>query len=408
MATRSRTYLPTDWQVWVYTPVPGKFRLDFSTLGGADVLGGPSDLGSVQVLDLNINTIQIDEGQQPTSGVFFNFVPGTMSISAQLLQWDDALIKELYNGKQIYLTLKNESTYSHPIFGTNTIYFIGTIDSLDIQIDPINRVTNLIVSAVDGFGSAMNTPITVDRYQQKLFEFTDGLNEAKASGRVSQYLSATDFTGGLIDSTWENTGVTFETFSFGDLLQDIVTSGVNSIGSYYLQTTTGLLEHKLVGVTIQPEPTSGTAIPESIISNVQIGSDGGNVPTTFNLSNSVATYTYGVETANNLTNQSIYNQSLDIPTANLKLIADKIRQYVAKTQPLQVTILTAQTYQPILFDDRIPLSHYIYPKNHYLNSVPVTTTLSFTGKTAYHFIAGTSHTITPDDWQTTYQLWKGL
>jgi len=87
---------------------------------------------------------------------------------------------------------------------------------------------------------------------------------------------------------------------------------------------------------------------------------------------------------------------------------DKIRQYVAQTQPLSVTIKTAETYNAILFDDRIPGSHYIYPQNHYINSVPVTTTLTYTGQTYYHYITGTSHTITPDDWQTTYQLWKGL
>jgi hypothetical protein len=407
MATRTRTYLPTDWKIWTYKPVSGAFRLDFSLLDGSDVLGQATDLGTIGVLELKINSIQLNDGQQPNNGVLFDFVPGTMSLSAQLLNWDETLVKELYNGKQIFLTLKNESSYSHPIFGQNTVYFIGTIDFLDIEIDPINRVTNLVITALDGFGTAMNTPITVDRYLNKLDQFTTGLISAKNAGRVSQYISATDFTGG-IGSTWEPTGVTYETFSFGDLLQDCITSGVNTISAYYLQNTSGLLEHRLVGVTIPAKPVSGTAIPETIITNVLIGSDGGNVPTSFSLSNSTSNYSYGMELANTLTNQTIYNKTLDIPTNELNIIADKISQYTANTQPLQVTIKTAETYQPILFDDRIPGSHYIYPKNHYINSVPVTTSLSFTGKTYYHYVIGTSHTITPDDWQTTFQLWKGI
>ena len=50
MATTSRTYLASDWQVWTYEPVAGKFRLDFSALNGSDVLGAVGDLGGMAVL----------------------------------------------------------------------------------------------------------------------------------------------------------------------------------------------------------------------------------------------------------------------------------------------------------------------------------------------------------------------
>ena len=89
MTTTSRTYLPTDWQVWTYAPVAGKFRLDFSALDGADVLGGATDTGSVQAFPLRISSIQLDDGQRPDQSVFSQFTAGTMSLSAQLLTWDE-------------------------------------------------------------------------------------------------------------------------------------------------------------------------------------------------------------------------------------------------------------------------------------------------------------------------------
>ena len=212
MATKSRTYLPTDWQVWVYTPVAGKFRLDFSTLGGADVLGGASDLGSIQVLNLNINSIQLDDGGQPNNGVFGIYNPGSMSLSAQLKTWDATLLKELYNGKEIYLTLKNEATYSDPIFGKNTVYFMGFISDLLIDVDPINSVTNLTISASDIGSAAVNTPIVVTRSDTKGYAMQSAITTARDNGQISPYINSTFFSGSL-GTTWEPiAGKTYSNF----------------------------------------------------------------------------------------------------------------------------------------------------------------------------------------------------
>ena len=412
MATKSRTYLPTDWQVWVYTPVAGKFRLDFSALDGADVLGGSTDTGSIQPLSLRINSIQIDDGQRPDQGVFSSFIPGTLSLSAQLLSWDANTVKELYNGKQIFLTLKNEATNSHPTFGKNTVFFIGQIDNLDISVDPINQVTNLSIYATDVASSAMNFPIALTKSTTtgKSVQLNGALSNAKADGFISSYLSFSFID--LLTSTYETN--TTQTKSIGDWITDYISS---SVGIYvpYIYTYDsgyGLVATRVCNFfTANSLVKNGELIPESIIGQISVSQDGANVPNAFNLTNSTATYSYGTTTANTTGNPTIYSAQIDVPTSQLQTIANQISQYSQKIQPTQVTVRTAQSFQQITFDNTRPFgafSDYVLPKYFWVNGQEVKTMPTYTGGTYYHMVVGTSHTIDVDGWTTTYQLWKGL
>ena len=404
MATKSRTYLSTDWQVWTYTPVSGKFRLDFSTLGGSDVLGGATDLGSVQVLDLDINSIEIQDGQRPDNNVFGSFQPGTMNLSAQLKTWSDSFIKELYNGKQIFLTLKNEATNSHPVFGKNTIFFIGQIDSLGIDVDPINQVTNLTISATDVSSTVMNLPLTFAKTNiGKDLDIEQAFVTAKAAGYINPYLYLS--LDGLL-STYENTGTIVS--SFGEILADFVSSDVAIPMPYYFQQYSGSYElgRNLYAKTISATGTSGELIPDSKMTKMVIGQDGNNVPTSFDLSNSTSVYSYGLTSASILSNPTIYTAVLDVPTAFLPTVANKILTYTQKVQPVEVTVNSARTFQTIVFDNNE--GDYIWPQYFWQNGQEVKTTPTFTGGTYYHTIVGTSHSIDVDGWLTTYQLLKGI
>lgn len=412
MATKSRTYLPTDWQVWVYTPVAGKFRLDFSALDGADVLGSPTDTGSIQPLSLRINSIQVDDGQRPEQGVFSNFAPATMELSAQLLSWEANTVKELYNGKQIFLTLKNEATNSHPTFGKNTVFFIGQIENLEIQVDPINSVTNLTISASDVLSSIFNQPMTMlkDNATSKGIQLVTAVNNMIANGFVNDY-GRLEFDGGL-NSSYE-LNVT-QTKGLGEWVNDFIVTEVALAIPYVLQQYSGgswILRKALNMKTIAALVKNGELIPESIISNILIAQDGSNAPNAFSISNSTSTYAYGVTTANASSNPTVYVATLDATTANLKTIADKITAFSQAIQPTQVTVRTAQSFQTITFDNTRPLTgsnDYTFPKYFWINGQEVKTMPTYTSGTYYHMVVGTSHTIDVDGWTTTYQLWKGL
>jgi hypothetical protein len=394
--------------VWTYTPVAGKFRLDFSVLNGTDVLGAVGNVGSLQVLDLAITNIQIDDGQRPDQGVFFTFAPATMSLSAQIVDWDETLVKELYNGKQIFLTLKNEASTNHSTFGKNTVFFIGQIDNLDINVDPINLVTTLTISAVDVSGAAVNVPVSVSKAISKGLAIQNAFLAAQTAGQISPYLDFDLFA--ILGTSWEFGGT--YTSTFGELMTEYIQGEVAEANGFFYQYKSGptvYIIRNLFGRTISANSELGRLIPDDITTNIVIGEDGANLPTAYDLSNASAIYSYGTSSASILTNPTIYTATLDVPTLALETIADKISEYTQKIQPIEVTVNTARTYQEIVFDNPAGGgSEYFYPVNFYFNGEEVKTTPAFTGGTYYHTIVGTSHTITPDDWQTTYQLWKGL
>jgi hypothetical protein len=412
VASVSRTYLPTDWKVWTYAPVAGKFRLNFSTLGGSDVLGGSSDTGSIQVLDLEISTIEMQDGQQPDQSVFGSFVPGTLAVSAQLLTYDETLVRELYNGKLIFLTLENEAVNVHPTFGNNTVFFIGQIDSLDITVDPVNVVTNLTFTAVDVASAAMNFPITVTTNVSKAYNVSNSIATAVARGEMSQYIDATGLLG-VLGATFENIATVTKTM--GEWMADYVAGEVAILYptfDFYYDGSNWVLRRALSGSTIAATSTVGTeAFLDRNTAGLVVNQDGANVPTAFDISNSTASYSFGTTTANTFSNPAIYSATIDVPTAFLPTIANKILEYTQKIQPTQITIQTATTNQAIVFNNARPTfaNDYYLPETLYKVGQETRSYPDYLGGgTFYHRIVGISHTITPDYWQTTYQLWKGL
>lgn len=408
MAYLTRTYLPSDWKIWTYKPVAGKFRLDFSELNGSDVLGGATDVGSIQQLGLTINSIELENGQRPDQSVFFSFIPGTMALSAQLLEWDSTLVQELYNGKQIFLTLKNEAVNSHAIFGKNTVFFIGHIDSLNIDVDPINQVTNLTITAVDVAGAAVNQAISVTKGVSKGYAIQQGLLDAQSGGYISPYLSFALFA--ILGTSWQTTG-SYNT-TLGELMAEYISAEVAVQTNSTFQSLSGGVDVTLqiAGSTIAGNPGTGRTIPESVITNLVIGQEGANVPTAFDLSNDVANYNIGTTSANTLTNPTVYSNTMDVPTASLSIIANKIREYTSNIQPTEVTVKTGATFSRMRFDDLVEFSggDFFYPYYIFHNGQEVKVTSTYTGETTNHTIVGVRHTIDPDNWESTYQLWKGL
>jgi hypothetical protein len=394
--------------VWTYTPVAGKFRLDFSALNGADVLGAVGDVGSIQALAIEITGLEISDGGQPNNGVFGVYNPGTMVLSSSFENWDETLVKELYNGKEIYITLKNEATYTDPIFGKNTVYFIGFIDSLSITVDPINLVTNLTITATDVAGAAMNFPVVLRRTDSKATALQLAIADATNAGQISPFIKSTFLLGSLATSWEPIAGQTFSYLTIGEGIDEYIAAEVATIATRYFQDNTGNIYLYFEGETIVANSKAGRLIPDSITTNIVIGQDGANVPTAYNLANSVASYQYGGFADSQLSNPTIYTAQLDVPTASLKTVADQTSLYKPAIQPIEVTINSARSYQPITFDNTLYGYDYFYPSRHYWSGDEVKTTPAFTGGTYYHTILGTTHTITPDNWQTTYQLWKGL
>ena len=410
MATTSRTYLASDWQVWTYEPVAGKFRLDFSALNGSDVLGAVGDLGGMAVLDLDIAEINIQDGERPTQSVFGIVSPGTCDILASTTGWDKALVQELYPGKSLAITLKNQASIDIDIFGRNSVYFLGVISGSTFTIDPINRVTTFNIQGLDILGMALNQSLELTRSTAGT---KSSILNAALTANSNLFDSHLDIvTNGDLTVNYESSST--ETRSLGSWLEDWIQSLLGIPATYYAYQL-GNLEKVVSLNPLHVQPTSGSQITGDVITNLSMETDGADVPTSFNLSNSTLSYSFGTSEANILSLPSQYTATLDVNGAGqLSQISDRIRTYIPRLSPTEITVRTATTYQPIVFDTTQAQSggQYYYPNNWWANGTDVNIYLDYlaTGGVTpnyYTKIVGQSHEITPDLWQTTYQLLKG-
>ena len=142
MATTTRTYKTSDWKIWTYVPVAGKFRLDFSTLDGSDVLS--STIGSMGQITDPITSIEISDGGQLSNGSLLPATPSTAVISFELLNFTKNSVKEYYNGKRIIIT--QPSTQTNIDYGTNAVMFEGIITDCQVNLDTQSNIAIVTIS----------------------------------------------------------------------------------------------------------------------------------------------------------------------------------------------------------------------------------------------------------------------
>lgn len=406
--------MTSDWSIYTYIPASG-FRLDFSALDGSDTLGLSE--GSIgQLTGLKLASINLREGGTVEQGVFGQFQPSTLAFSAQMTSYDATTIKELYNGKLIFLTLKNEAVNSHPTFGKNTVWFIGNIDDLQIDIDPFNLSTTVTVTATDVLSQIVNYPvsITTSTVTGKAAQITSAISTLQTAGQISPWINTSLY--GFLGATYEANASVSK--SMGDWLADYLISevAIPYSGCYtYYSAGTWSVNSSLTAYTVSANSKAGEVIPQTMIYTAGVAQDGANVPTGFNLANSAATYSYGDTTANTFSNPRVYTTSIDVPTAFLQTIANKIREFKPATQITSVDVITARQYQNITFDNSRSLygTDYFFPKYYWRCGQEVKTIPTYMANGGvtpiyYHQVVGIEHTIDVETWKTTYTLWKGL
>lgn len=408
MASTSRTYLSSDWKVWTYSPVSGAFRLDFSLLDGSDTLSATN--GSMSVLDLDISAITIQDGERPLQSVFGQVSPATATITASLRGWSPSTVEELYLGKPLAITLKNESAIDVDVYGRNSVFFLGVISSSTFNVDPINEITTFNIQAEDIFTSALNQSFEVNRSTTA----TKSSSLFTAISNNSQLLDSHLVITPDIDLTANYESNSTESRALGAWLDDFISTYVAIPESQYSLNGTDL-ERVITLRALYSKPTSGIQITDEQVLAVTMANDGGDIPTSFNLYNSTVTYNSVTDLANILTLPVNYTTSLDVNGATqLQNVATKISSYTAELNPVEITLNSALPYQPITFEDTQTQSagQYYYPNSWYANGTALDIYLDYfsNGVTTPHYyatIVSQSQEITPDYWNTTYQLMKG-
>lgn len=407
MTSRSRTYLPTDWQLWVYTPVADVWRWDFSTWDGGDVWGDVDETGSLQVLDTKIASIELTDGITPDNSYLGNISGSQVTITGTLDVWNAGFIEELYVGKKIALTLKNEADLESVEFGSNTVYFVGRITSCFTTLNPQTNEVIYTITGEDYFAQALSQLMLYQRsiIDPKYVSLQFAIDEATTNGLFPDFMEISLWTA----SSNTNETATAYTDTLGVFLNDYVASEVALVLPTFVNTTVGseVIWKRIVDIRPLFEVASGHVLTDDDLINIQMGIDGGDRPTSFKLNNATATVEFGANQAGYLANQNTYTNTIDTTIAGLNHVISTLQTTTQKLSPITVELQAAQTYKPIIYT-YTGSDAYIYPDTHYAVGDEITIDSATLGTTYDAVVVAIKHTIDPDNWVTTIELSKGL
>jgi hypothetical protein len=421
MATSTRTYKNTDWNIWVYTPVPGKFRLDFSLLNGSDVLSA-TDEGGLEIANLEIISINISESTSLRQGTLQSIEPGQAIISARIENFQKNDLIEYYSGKQIAITLKNEITdpaLALAVYGYNTPYFFGKINDVSMTMEPFSNYAIVEITAQENLVSILNTPMILAKYNFPLAIeiLSTDLANYNLNNEYGEILFRTE-----VGQTYYGTLEDVEG-SVGEFLQEYLEMDV--LGAYFLWRWDGTNWKRLLYFNYFPSrnylistPAFGLSrqIAEKNIYRLGFGIDGLDKPTSMIIrqSDGNGVYTFSASAASTLSPLTVLDVTLDIKDfTSASLINNMRTNYDTELNVIEVSVLNAYENQDITFDnkdDSANAGRILRPITNADSGWRLTLDLSNYGYSATEnfYVMGKNHEITQDSWVTTYRLMKGL
>lgn len=421
MADRTRTYLPTDWSIWVNQPEAGSFIWDFSEWDSGDVWGTTGNTFSA--VDLQIENITFTEGSTISQGVFSQATPNTLNVSFNTKNFNTNLAAKFLNGSNIELRLKNENTEPQL---EQTVFFMGYIEDVTCDVQPGSDFASISVSATSVTSKALNrlVSITKNTTTEKgellqtalspygLVVLTDEnhfANSATEEKTIGEWLQDA-----LISSLYNPA----QTGYFSGIFKELMTNGISetfSGGVYVINHSYG--SNFDIVQAYNPQVVKGTFDDESI-SNVTVGWQGEGSPTGVNLtlaSDSGVTYKKNADD-NGEPGMFTYSGSVDVKNlTELTRVGNALLGMSRKFAPMQISSVRARTYDEITFrqidftiHDEIEYPTWFRVKNDIIIGQQIGVELLDYGINDTLLVTGKTHEITPDSWTITYDLWKGF
>jgi hypothetical protein len=399
-------YSSNDWDIWSYEPVAGKFLLDFSKLDDATTPLSATD-GSIVIVDCEITEIMVSEGTTATSGLFFDPRPSTANVVIQIKNFNKSYATKFFPGTDFWITFKNGDTAnnSYKNLGTRTPLFFGKTSSFDVQVNPSSDFATISISANSIVTDQLNTLLRIDT--------SAGVDKNIAienAARALGFFCDIDGTPGFYPR-----GSIVKTY--GEFLTELVATSVKLPGDYVFftsQTGTALAPNIVYeqGMRVNSGSHTGTAdytFEESKISSISYDWVHAEAPTGVTLTNegnSSIVYQRGTDGSG-----FMHNATVDLPDIGwMENVGSLIINHKKLFSPISITTTLAKNGQKIRWGDYgSTYSAYLYP----LGLVPIGFKLQITvaenGFTAEKtVITGRTIEITPDNWNVTYNLWKGF
>jgi hypothetical protein len=411
----SHIYKSSDWKLWTYQPQPGSFVLDFSQLNGPDVLGNSTD--GLAVSSYEVSELTISSGGTMDFGVIHSMNPEIAQIVVNVRNFTTDVINDFYVGTKIAISVDNPSGFANPY----TYFFSGVIDSAVVDVLPGQDFSTINISARSYSSLQLNTDIALTKNETDTKGFLISNAVANAGSFVSIEFSPLNFKGTARESK-----------SLGEWLTDLALCGFmqmrDTVRPYFVQQpnisdpTTWTIEWSDWIEMFIAKETSIFAYTETLTGNeitgLQLDWSGAGSPTGVTLTNytdSEIVYQYGSTTAD-AGGAVSYNATVDVKNlTQMTAIGQQLLAMNKAFQPIQITTTTAVNNQEIDWKiiDVSGVGSFIptplYPQKIYnigetifidmpeygVNEVPL-------------LITGREINVDPDNWTTTYTLWKGF
>jgi hypothetical protein len=401
------TYSSNDWNIWSYEPVAGKFLLDFSKLDDATTPLSATD-GSIVIVDCEITEIMISEGTTATSGLFFDPRPSTANVVIQLKNFNKSYATKFFPGTDFWITFKNGDTAnnSYKNLGTRTPIFFGKTSSFDVQVNPSSDFATISISANSIVTDQLNTLLRIDT--------STGIDKNIAIEDAARALGFfCDLDG--VPSFYQR-GIVIKTY--GEFLSEYVATGIKLPGDYVYHTSIGgtalapnIVYEQGVRANAGSHTTGGASFTfnESKISSIQydwVHADAPTGVTLTNEGNSSIVYQRGTDGSG-----FMYTATVDLPDISwMEVAGNNMINYKKLFSPVSIETTLATNGKTIKWGNYgSTFSAYLYPQGLVPIGKVLEITLAENGFTAERtVITGRTIEITPDNWNVTYNLWKGF
>ncbi len=402
-------YKAEDWKIWTYQPVPNTFILDFSQLDDA---GAPLSAteGTIEINDSLIAGITIHEGTTPTNGIFLSPTPATATIEVTMTDFTKTDSNKFLVGTEIWITFKNDEDYDNAYnnLGKNTPVFMGRIRSFDVNIQPDSNIASIRLEASSKTQDELNKLLTIDTNT--------------ASYKTTLIEAAVETYGYYIDLAFSSNyfyARSKQTKTYGEWLSEHIATTVQ-IPADYVWYTSQTGSHTAPNIVFENGIRSksnvlsveypGWDFTEADITSVELGWSNASSPTGVTLTNdanSSLVYQFGSDQS---TGGGMYNATVDLSNIDDMIAAGNIMLNFNKYfTPISIETITARVGEPIVWGVQgDSYSVTLLPRNLAFIGYAVTVTMLENGfDEEKMFIVGRTIEVTPDDWKTTYNLWKG-
>lgn len=382
--------LKTNIRVEFEIATAGTWIWSVSTWDGGDVWGDSTP--SVAWTDLLCETfeISIDRGCDVDSGILVNPSQNQTVVRMQSVDYDPFVNGTIHAGTPVRITIDPDST------GTWQEIYVGKVQSFQTSYNA-QGLNNIEFVAVDEMTAFLNTPLAAYSIAagQTTADIIDSLVVGYWTG--SWYLD-TNYLTTLEATTYTNTTI-------GTVINDVLNS---ELGYLYVAQNGEInyISHSTfdqivdTGAAYFFESTHSTDPGHICMSDLVMDANSNNLPNQIKATNSTLE-----ATATNTDAISLYGAlSFTVPTivedaTQLQLVLDAI------TLNVRLRRARALTFQPIQRDGEFRSWHLA---DRLFNCVNVSYDLGGLTLNENYVVTKQIDIITPDSWDTTLELWRGI